>query len=81
MKKAESKNRLLPKKKKKILWFFFFGKANDGKGNKDSKMQAFGSGKFGVITGSIFGFYPAYKASRLVPVVALNQEEKAMSLS
>ena len=28
----------------------------------------------GVITGSIFGFYPAYKASRLVPVVALNQE-------
>lgn len=29
---------------------------------------------FGVITGSIFGFYPAYKASRLVPVVALNQE-------
>lgn len=29
---------------------------------------------FGVITGSVFGFYPAYKASRLVPVVALNQE-------
>mgnify|MGYP001064082635 CR=1 FL=1 len=29
---------------------------------------------FGVVTGSIFGFYPAYKASRLVPVVALNQE-------
>ncbi|MCD8131780.1 MAG: ABC transporter permease [Lachnospiraceae bacterium] len=29
---------------------------------------------FGVATGSIFGFYPAYKASRLVPVVALNQE-------
>lgn len=29
---------------------------------------------FGVITGSIFGFYPAYKASRLVPVMALNQE-------
>ena len=29
---------------------------------------------FGVLTGSIFGFYPAYKASRLVPVVALNQE-------
>lgn len=29
---------------------------------------------FGVITGSIFGFYPAYKASRLIPVVALNQE-------
>lgn len=29
---------------------------------------------FGVITGTIFGFYPAYKASRLVPVVALNQE-------
>ncbi len=29
---------------------------------------------FGVITGSLFGFYPAYKASRLVPVVALNQE-------
>ncbi len=29
---------------------------------------------FGVITGSVFGFYPAYKASRLVPVIALNQE-------
>lgn len=29
---------------------------------------------FGVVTGSVFGFYPAYKASRLVPVVALNQE-------
>ena len=29
---------------------------------------------FGVLTGSIFGFYPAYEASRLVPVVALNQE-------
>ena len=29
---------------------------------------------FGVLTGSIFGFYPAYRASRLVPVVALNQE-------
>ena len=29
---------------------------------------------FGVITGSIFGFYPAFKASRLIPVVALNQE-------
>lgn len=29
---------------------------------------------FGVLTGTIFGFYPAYKASTLVPVVALNQE-------
>ena len=29
---------------------------------------------FGVITGSLFGFYPAYKASRFIPVVALNQE-------
>lgn len=29
---------------------------------------------FGVITGTVFGFYPAYKASRLIPVVALNQE-------
>jgi len=29
---------------------------------------------FGVITGTLFGFYPAYKASSLVPVVALNQE-------
>lgn len=29
---------------------------------------------FGVLTGSIFGFYPAYKASALIPVDALNQE-------
>lgn len=29
---------------------------------------------FGVITGTVFGFYPAYKASTLIPVVALNQE-------
>lgn len=29
---------------------------------------------FGVMTGSIFGFYPAYKASQLIPVAALNQE-------
>ena len=29
---------------------------------------------FGVLTGTIFGFYPAYKASKLIPVVALNQE-------
>lgn len=29
---------------------------------------------FGVLTGSIFGFYPAYKASRLIPVEDLNQE-------
>lgn len=29
---------------------------------------------FGVLTGSLFGLYPAYKASRLIPVVALNQE-------
>lgn len=29
---------------------------------------------FGVLTGTIFGFYPAFKASRLIPVVALNNE-------
>ncbi|MCM1127062.1 MAG: FtsX-like permease family protein [Lachnospiraceae bacterium] len=29
---------------------------------------------FGVLTGTIFGFYPAFKASRLLPVVALNNE-------
>lgn len=29
---------------------------------------------FAVITGTVFGFYPAWKASRLIPVEALNQE-------
>ncbi len=29
---------------------------------------------FGVLTGTVFGFYPAFKASRLIPVVALNNE-------
>ncbi len=29
---------------------------------------------FGILTGTIFGFYPAYKASQLIPVVALNHE-------
>ena len=29
---------------------------------------------FGVLTGTVFGFYPAYKASRLIPVAALNHE-------
>lgn len=29
---------------------------------------------FGILTGTIFGFYPAFKASRLIPVVALNHE-------
>ena len=29
---------------------------------------------FGVLTGTVFGFYPAFKASRLIPVVALNHE-------
>lgn len=29
---------------------------------------------FGVMTGTVFGFYPAFKASRLIPVVALNHE-------
>lgn len=29
---------------------------------------------FGIVTGTLFGFYPAYKASILVPVEALNQE-------
>lgn len=29
---------------------------------------------FGILTGTLFGFYPAYKASILVPVIALNQE-------
>lgn len=29
---------------------------------------------FGVITGTVFGFYPAYKAASLIPVAALNQE-------
>ncbi|MCD8037515.1 MAG: ABC transporter permease [Lachnospiraceae bacterium] len=29
---------------------------------------------FGVLTGTIFGFYPAYKASSLIPIEALNQD-------
>lgn len=29
---------------------------------------------FAVVTGTLFGFYPAYKASKLVPVEALNAE-------
>lgn len=29
---------------------------------------------FGILTGTIFGFYPAYRASRLIPVAALNHE-------
>ncbi len=29
---------------------------------------------FGVLTGTVFGFYPAFKASRLIPVAALNHE-------
>lgn len=29
---------------------------------------------FGVLTGTVFGFYPAFKASRLIPVAALNNE-------
>ncbi|MBR6626776.1 MAG: ABC transporter permease [Lachnospiraceae bacterium] len=29
---------------------------------------------FGVVTGTLFGLQPAYRASRLIPVVALNQE-------
>ena len=29
---------------------------------------------FAVVTGTVFGFYPAYKASKLVPVEALSAE-------
>ena len=29
---------------------------------------------FGVVTGTVFGFYPAYQASNLIPVEALNHE-------
>lgn len=29
---------------------------------------------FAVVTGTVFGFYPAYKASNLIPVDALNEE-------
>ena len=29
---------------------------------------------FGVLTGTVFGFYPAYQASRMIPVEALNHE-------
>lgn len=39
-----------------------------------SVMGAVLSLAFGVVTGSLFGFYPAYKASRLIPVAALNQD-------
>ena len=29
---------------------------------------------FAVVTGTVFGFYPALKASRLEPIEALNQD-------
>lgn len=29
---------------------------------------------FGILTGTVFGFYPAYKASCMIPVAALNHE-------
>lgn len=41
------------------------------------ELSAFGgilSLLFGVLTGTLFGSYPAYKASVLIPVAALNQE-------
>ncbi|MDR2973773.1 MAG: ABC transporter permease [Propionibacteriaceae bacterium] len=37
----------------------------------DGKVIALG---FAVVTGTLFGFYPAYKASRLKPIDALNHE-------
>lgn len=39
-----------------------------------SVMGAFLAVLFSVVTGTVFGFYPAYKASKLVPVEALNEE-------
>ena len=39
-----------------------------------SVMGAFLAVLFSVVTGTAFGFYPAYKASKLVPVEALNEE-------
>ena len=45
-----------------------------GCGTQRNRIPEFIAVVFAVFTGTVFGFYPALKASKLVPVEALNEE-------